>query len=137
MHFYPGHVFLLIRRLLAFTYDAFLLFSVLFVFGAIAVALNHGESVNPRYFLPVIFLVSIVFFAWFWAHGGQTLGMRAWKLKLTGKQTLEVSWKQALLRAGIMLLSGGLGSLWVMFDSEGQSPQEMLSGTRMHRQSKN
>ena len=33
--------------------------------------------------LPLLMLaVAWAFYGWFWLHGGQTLGMRAWRLKL-------------------------------------------------------
>ena len=66
----------------AIVYDLFLLTAVLFVATAIALPLNAGAAfTSGQYLYPVYLLaVSFLFFGWFWTHGGQTLGMRAWKI---------------------------------------------------------
>ncbi|MCB1757256.1 MAG: RDD family protein, partial [Gammaproteobacteria bacterium] len=82
---------------------------------------------------PVTMLVTFVFFGWFWTHGGQTLGMRAWRLQLTGNRQHAVSWPQSIIRLAIMLLTLGAGTLWVLFNREGKSLQDMAASTVMHR----
>lgn len=62
----------------------------------------------------LLVIVSISFFCYFWAKSGQTIGMRAWRLKV---QTLDghlISWHQGALRAITALL--GLGNLVVLVD---------------------
>ncbi len=92
--------FLLFRRLAAMIYDGLLLIAVLFVATGVATAVTRGESItagNPL-FTTYLFLVCFVFFSWFWTHGGQTLGMRAWKIRLQRIDGSSVTLMQSLLR---------------------------------------
>ncbi len=92
--------FLLFRRLAAMSYDGLLLIAVLFVATGAATAVTRGESIsagNPL-FTTYLFLVCFVFFAWFWTHGGQTLGMRAWKIRLQRFDGSSITLWQSLLR---------------------------------------
>ena len=75
-----------------------------------------------------------VFFGWFWTHGGQTLGMRAWRLRLLDAEGGPVTWRQSLLRVAGAYLSAlalGVGYLWVLFDRAGLAWHDRLSGTRL------
>jgi uncharacterized RDD family membrane protein YckC len=103
------------RRLAAITYDVLLLAGVLFGATAlalgVAVAMVGGEAVkthNPLtgnpFFSTYLLLVCFFFYAGFWIHGGQTLGMRAWRLRVQRRDGRGIDWWQALLR----FLSGGL-----------------------------
>jgi hypothetical protein len=38
------------------------------------------------------------FYGYFWAHSGQTIGMRAWRLKLISVEGSLLNWRQAFLR---------------------------------------
>jgi uncharacterized RDD family membrane protein YckC len=59
------------------------------------------------YYLSVYYL----FFTWFWTHGGQTLGMRAWHIRLLTSNGLSLNWKHSLLR---YLVSLPMWFFWVM-----------------------
>ncbi len=102
------------RRLAAMFYDGLVLVAVLIAASAILLLLNGGEPVasdNPWGHL-WFFLVTYGFFAWFWTHGGQTLGMRAWKIRLVSADGGPLGWGQSLLRfltalpAWLLLLIG-------------------------------
>jgi uncharacterized RDD family membrane protein YckC len=56
----------------------------------------------------------IGFFAWFWKNGGQTLGMRAWRLRLFSTNDKSLGYPRVLLR--ILVSLGGLGTLLVLLD---------------------
>ncbi len=90
----------LLRRIAAMTYDALLL-TALLIFATAPVTLFTGgeatRSGNP-FVSSWLFMVSFMFFAWFWMHGGQTLGMRAWKIRLQQEGGQAISLWQALLR---------------------------------------
>lgn len=133
MQLYPKNIFLILRRLAAFAYDIFLLFSVVFILGAISIALNSGKAVDPLLFSPVTLIATLVFFTWFWMHGGQTLGMRAWRIKLTDTNTATVTLKTSLIRIAAMFLTLGIGTIWILFDKNGQSLQDKFAHTVMHR----
>ncbi len=89
-----------LRRLAAMIYDGLLLVAVLFVATALLLPLTHGKAIdsgNPLFNTYLLF-VTFVFFAWFWTHGGQTLGMRAWRLRLQRRDGHAIGWWHALLR---------------------------------------
>ena len=78
----------LFRRLFAIFYDSFLLIAILFIVTAIATALNQGNAIEPDdTFYPlyvfIVFSLSYLYFAWFWIHGGQSLGMKTWQIKIS------------------------------------------------------
>ena len=90
----------LLRRLAALFYDALLLVAVLLIAGALTLPFTQGEAVEPGnpFFRTYLFMVAFFFFAWFWTHGGQTLGMRAWRLRVQQRSGGGLSWWHALLR---------------------------------------
>ncbi len=107
----------LLRHLAAIAYDLCLLLAVLFFAAALAVAINHGEAItaeNP-FFLLYLLGVSMLFYGGFWTHGGQTLGMRSWKLILISEHGPHVTWRQAMIRFFVALccnLLAGWGLWW-------------------------
>jgi uncharacterized RDD family membrane protein YckC len=127
----------LLRRLAAMAYDGLLLAGLLMLAGAPVVMIGGGPPTSPvartayrLYLLAVIFL----FFGWFWTHGGQTLGMRAWRLKLTGLDGAPITWGTAGRRAIFAFFSLallGLGFLWAIHDRERRTWHDRLSHTRV------
>lgn len=111
------------RRLMAIIYDLFLLLALLFITTAIAMAFNRGNAIEPDqalypYYVSSLLVVSFIFYGWFWTHGGQTLGMKTWKMKLQQMNGHTVTWQLAFIRfitAIISLSAGGLGFLWSLF----------------------
>ncbi|RDV29406.1 RDD family protein [Alteromonas aestuariivivens] len=54
------------------------------------------------------------FFLWFWKKGGQTIGMRAWRLRIYSTDDQPMTWSRLALRLVSSLL--GLGTLLVLVD---------------------
>ncbi|HET8817081.1 MAG TPA: RDD family protein [Pseudidiomarina sp.] len=119
------------RRVAAWIYD--LLVAVAIVMLATAIALgfaavlttigwvtlnqgvDHAAWLNQSpWFSIYIVLVLALFFGWFWWRSGQTLGMRAWRLKVQQQNGLCLTKKQTIIRLLTCLL--GLGNLWVLVD---------------------
>lgn len=124
----------LTRRLLAIFYDLLLLIGVLFVVSAGAVALNRGEAVTHPLYYVALAATAFLFFGGFWTHGGQTLGMRTWKIQLIANDQEKVTWKQAAIRfvsAALSLLPAGLGFLWMVFDPNRLTWHDKLSATQL------
>lgn len=71
------------------------------------------------------------FFLWFWKHGGQTLGMRAWRLKIYNlKDQKDISYARLLVRLLTAFL--GLGTLLVLLDVKNkQSLQDRIAQTEV------
>ncbi|MEW8026153.1 MAG: RDD family protein [Candidatus Thiodiazotropha sp.] len=126
----------LIRRLAAILYDGLLLIALLFVATAM-ITLPFG---NPSGAMLLIFqffifgIIPLLFFIGFWIRGGQTLGMRAWRLKLIRMDGGEVGWSDALKRHFAALLSVmvfGLGFIWILVDPQKLAWHDRLSKTRL------
>lgn len=129
----------LLRRLAALAYDLLLLSALLFVYTLALVVLRGGEPIAPGTWWFELSLVGlwVLFFAGFWTHGGQTLGMRAWRLRLVGADAGPVGWGRALLRAAAGLVSAvpaGLGFWWALLDPERRCWHDRWSGTRLIRE---
>lgn len=70
------------------------------------------------------------FFLWFWRRGGQTLGMRAWRLRIYSTVEEPMTWPRLFIRLVASL--GGLGTLLVLFDVKNkQSLQDRLAQTEV------
>jgi uncharacterized RDD family membrane protein YckC len=70
------------------------------------------------------------FFTWFWRNGGQTIGMRAWRLRLFSTNDQPFGYGRALLRLVCSL--GGLGTLLVLIDYKNkQSLQDRIAKTEI------
>lgn len=127
------------RRLFAIIYDLFLLIALWFVSSTMAIALNHGEAIdrsNSYYLVFELALLAISFFyyTYFWTHGGQTLGMKTWRIKLIAKSGKNLSWQQAIVYFFAALLSWavlGTGFFWSLFDSERATWHDKIAACRM------
>lgn len=88
------------RRLLSIVYDSLLLGAVIFIAYAVFMPVAKSVDIEPGHPLTSIYLLSVIFLfnAWFWTHGGQTLGMKTWRIRLAQENGEAISWGQALLR---------------------------------------
>lgn len=93
---------------------------------------------------------TFIFYGWFWTHGGQTLGMRAWHLYVIYPTGKYPNWTSAFIRyigalcswglvAGILYLAGvslwylsiGLGFSWMLLNPARLAWHDFLSNTRI------
>lgn len=122
------------RRLAACLYDGLVLFAVLMVAGAAWVALTRAAAPPGDWlFRGYLLAVAALFFCGFWRRG-ETLGMRAWKIRVVAADGRTPGWNRALLRFAAALLSWaalGLGFFWVLVDRERLAWHDRLSGTRL------
>ena len=88
------------RRLAAFVYEGVLLFGVLMVAG-----LAYGLVTQQRHALAglhglqaFLFVVLGLYFSWFWSHGGQTIAMKTWHIRLLTDDGRPVGAARAWLR---------------------------------------
>lgn len=65
------------------------------------------------------------FYALFWSKGGQTLGMRAWRLKVQHPNGQNLSFITACARVVWSLL--GLGNLWILINPDKLALQDKLT----------
>jgi uncharacterized RDD family membrane protein YckC len=74
--------------------------------------------------------VNVIFFSYFWTKSGQTIGMRAWRLRVQTNDGNLISWSQSVIRCMGALL--GLGNLVVLVDFKNKKAlQDYLSKTEV------
>ena len=124
------------RRLASLFYDALLLAAVLFLAGVVAVGWlpDVGAGLPRLVFQGYLLAVAGFYFTWFWRHGGQTLAMQTWRIRLIGVSGSEVSagqawWRYALATLGLFWF--GCGFLWAFWDRDRQFLHDRLAGTRL------
>jgi uncharacterized RDD family membrane protein YckC len=124
------------RRLASALYDLLLVAAVVliatFPFLAILGDATHGWR---RHLLQAWVLgVSGAYFVWFWTHGGRTLAMKTWRIRLVADDERPVNTARAIHRYLIALLglaAAGTGFLWALVDRDRQFLHDRLSGTRL------
>ena len=92
----------LARRLAAFVYEGMLLFGVLMIAGYLYSSLTQQRHAlqGKAGLQAFLFLVLAIYFTWLWSHGGQTVAMKAWHLRLVRADGRPVGQWQALARYG-------------------------------------
>jgi uncharacterized RDD family membrane protein YckC len=124
------------RRIAALCYDALLIGSILMLVTLAIIALRGGQPVAPGNLLYQTALVGATgaFFIGFWVFGGQTLGMRAWRLRVQPASGGTLNWRTGLIRfaAGILSIAAfGLGFIWQLADSQHLTWHDRIAGTRV------
>ena len=124
------------RRFGALFYDLFVLLGIVFIaalplpwFDQITGGTVLGLWIKRLYLLGVCF----AYFGGFWVKGGQTLGMRAWQLRVIRNSGRALGWGDALKRfTGLCLavITLGLGFFWMPADIR-HSNWDRLCGTRV------
>lgn len=122
------------RRLASMGYEALLLFAVAFFAAWLFFFASGGRDAThgwPRYVLQLFILVVFAaYFLWCWLRGGQTLAMKAWRIRLA-----DVTPAKAILRFiyGLLLVPTGIAIVWAFFDRDRQFLHDRLAGTRIER----
>lgn len=140
------------RRLLSLVYEFFLILAVLMIAGVVFHLIIRDTE--AAYFMPLfqffLLIVMGTYFVGFWTHGGQTLAMQTWKMRVVTADGDKLEMKQAIVRyllalacilsftvAGVLLL-GVVGVLffcvdffWALFDRDKQFLHDRLAGTRV------
>lgn len=88
------------RRLAAFVYEGVLLFGVLMMSAYLFSSLTQQRHalVGRHGLQAFLFVVLGIYFVWFWSHGGQTVAMKAWHIRLVDREGRPVSERRALVR---------------------------------------
>lgn len=125
----------LARRVAAMFYDALFVFAVL-ALASLPWSVAGITPEHPLYPVYMVFLYALIagYFTWFWTHGGQTPGMKTWKILLVADGGGAVGWHTALLRfAAAMLSLGalGLGFIAALFNDERLAWHDRLSASRL------
>ena len=138
-------------RVLALVYDmwpviamwmvASLLFTVGFTMSGHASRENIAPFSALQWLLWLIcWLITGTYALLSWRRGGQTLGMRPWRLKVVCADGITAPDTRALVMRFVVgtasLLLAGLGFWWALVDRERLTWHDRVSGTRMVRLAK-
>lgn len=121
------------RRAASLCYEALLACAVVLAGSFPFVILADGAGARPLFQLYLVALTG-AYFTWQWRHGGRTLPMRTWRLRLVTRAGAGLTWSQALKRylfalGGTLLV--GAGFLWALLDREGLFLHDRLAGTKI------
>jgi uncharacterized RDD family membrane protein YckC len=142
------------RRLAAIFYDFLLCIALLiivtFIYKLILMGFYGQEQLKQMsdsgaldgdpLLSTVLFMSLFGFFAKFWTHNGQTLGMQVWGLRIQNKDGTAITLWQAMLRFLVAIGSWlllGLGYLWVIWDKEKRTWHDMYSESQVVHLPKN
>jgi uncharacterized RDD family membrane protein YckC len=129
-------------RWLSLLYDFFAALGLWLLVAAIFVALHHdaviGGVLGLLEFI-VLWSVTGAYAMASWRRGGQTLGMRPWRLRVVAADGGVPTWRALLIRyvvGNASLLLGGLGFWWAWVDRDRLTWHDRASGTRLRREPK-
>ncbi|MEO7050660.1 MAG: RDD family protein [Rhodanobacter sp.] len=150
------------RRLLALVYDLLIVVAIVMVVGLLCqlatggqLIRTDGHAVIPMWYRPLQGLVVSAYLLSSWQFGGQTVGMRAWRIRLTardgGSPTLQQSVLRLLAAAAPMLvltlapMLGLRATLWTLllvwaawfaaalFDPRRRALHDIVAATELRR----
>jgi len=130
-------------RIAAAAYDLFPLVALWMLTAALCLLAigGHVDLAHPplawRISLRLaLFVVTAAYFVISWSRGGQTIGMRAWRLRVVSTHGAALTGPRALARFAASLLSLlvlGMGFLWCLFEPERRGWHDLLAGSRVIR----
>lgn len=119
------------RRILSMLYEILVFGAVLFVAAFIFTVLRNPQAPGAMpFFRAYLLLVALGFFTWFWSHGGQTVAMKAWRIRIERRDGKPLRFPQSALRFFLAWL-GPLSIIWALFDRDRQFLHDRLAGTRI------
>jgi uncharacterized RDD family membrane protein YckC len=112
------------RRLAALVYDVLAVVAIVMVVGLLCQLATGGRLIGtgaqvviPVWYRPLQALVVAAYFVVSWRYGGQTLGMRAWRLRLLRSDGSVVGFASGALRAllaALPMAALALAPVWGM-----------------------
>lgn len=129
--------FLLCTALLIVTAGAYKMIQMAIIGEARMRELTEAGALDGDPLLSTVLLfVLFGFFAKFWTHGGQTLGMQVWGVRVQNTDGTAISLWQALLRFVVSIASWlclGLGFFWVLVDKRKRGWHDIYSESQLVR----
>lgn len=148
------------RRLAALVYDLLVTVAIVMVVGLLCqlatggrlIGTGNGVSIPPWY-RPLQAIVVAAYFVSSWRYGGQTIGMRAWRIRLDSDDATPLSVPRGVLRAAVaatpllalalapvldlrtaLWITLGMWTLWfapALFDARRRALHDLLAGTQL------
>lgn len=131
-------------RVLALVYDALPVIA-LWMLISLLIYLIHGlrpvasDSLGGWIELVALWAMTGLYAVESWARGGQTIGMRPWRLKLLRADGAVATRRRLWLRyavASLSLAAVGLGFAWSLIERERRTWHDLASGTTLLRLNK-
>ena len=116
----------LMRRFIILNYDGLLLMAVSMTYGLLYIAINkwvfgiEADRAAGLLFQIGWLLTLFGFFCYFWKRGGQTTGMRAWRVKLMNSNGKSPCIRQCALRFLLALIG------WTCFFTIWMHPRRQM-----------
>ena len=134
----PAHLGL---RLFAALYDALPLLALWFLAAGLALLLTGGaldvRRLADKLFVQcLVLLVTAAYFIVSWLRGGQTVGMRPWRLRVVRNDGSPLDFRHAALRFGVATVSFGLGLLWCLVDRDRRAWHDIAADSVVVRMEK-
>lgn len=135
------------RRIAAMTYDSLPVVAIWILAAAVWIGLvewllpaeraameTMGQwAVGNWAFRAWLLGAAFVYFGLSWRRGGQTIGMRAWRIRVVAANGGTPTWGALCLRFVVAIASlgaAGLGYIWTLLDRERRTWHDLASGTR-------
>jgi len=129
------------RRFAALLYDSFLLLALLMIYTLISIAFTPGhvavtQELGSWWYVYRAGELAVIggYYLLNWVHSGQTLGMRAWRIKVVQDDGRPMTTRAGLLRFAFGFIAwppAALGVLWLYFDPYRAAIHDRLSRTRV------
>ena len=121
------------RRFGAILYDSFLVLAILIIMSIPLYSFDLQENESLKIIIQIYYyLITQYFFVWFWVNNQSTLGMKTWKIKIISDSKEPLSYKKAVIRFNVAILSFlffGLGFLISMFRKDRKCLHDFISRT--------
>lgn len=130
------------RRLVVILYDSLIAAALLFLVTIGWLPFTGGDAItagDPRHFF---YQASLLLTIWFylalsWRNGGQTLGAKAWRVRLVSEDQTPVGWWQSTVRMVVALVgiaALGAGFLWSVRHPHKATWHDLASHTQLLKQ---
>lgn len=128
----------LLRILGSVFYDWLIVLSLLMIGGFFIVPLysvlsgNESFMAGSPFFRLYVLAIITLYFGYFWMRSGQTVGMKAWRIKLIGVENPKITAKQVIIRLIVAMPAYGfalLGLFWRFIDPHQRSWLDLTSNS--------
>lgn len=126
----------LARRFACAAYELLIVTALVLVAGFPFLAFTGDATGGWKRHLMQAYVLAVVgaYLVWFWSHGGQTLAMKTWRIRVEAADGGPVT-RAAAIRRYLFALVGlaglGIGFLWAFLDRDRQFLHDRLAGTRL------